>query len=369
MTGMRRTGRTWTTWAAALVVALLAVACTAGRPQPQGQGQGQAPQSPYAGRKLVIASWGGAYQEAQRKAHFERFAKKYGVEIVEASPTDYGKIKAMVESGNVEWDVVDVDLDAVPRLAAQGLLEPLDWSKMKKEDFIPGTVFDHGVGNIFFSEVIACHTRTYPPDKCPKTWAEFWDVQKFPGKRSLERWPVSVLEAALLADGVPPDQLYPLDVERAFRSLDRIKPYVTVWWETGSQAAQVLTDGEVDIGTAWSGRVYDAMVKQGAPVYFHFNQALLRGDAWVILKGTKNYDLAMEFIAFASTPEQQAELTKYIPYGPTNRKAFDYIDKSVWQYLPTSPENLAKQVVVDVNWWVKNFDQVNERFQAWLLQK
>lgn len=320
-----------------------------------------------AAKQLVITSWGGAYQEAQRKAHFEPFAKQFGVKIIEASPTDYGKLKAMVVSGNVEWDVVDTDLDYVIRGGKEALLERLDYAKMgpKREDFLPGTQFDHGTGNIFYSTIMAWNTKKIPPGTKPTGWKDFWDVKKFPGPRALWKYPLATLEAALIADGVAVNKIYPLDVDRAFRSLDRIKPHVTVWWETGAKPAQLVTDGEVVMTSAWNGRIQTVM-KQGAPVDFTWNGGALAGDAWVIPKGTKNKELAMEFIAWAQSPKQQAELTKYIEYGPTHNGAFKFIDPKV--DLPTTLANRAVQVFVDVNWWVENFDKVNERFLAWAIK-
>lgn len=316
---------------------------------------------------LVVTSWGGAYQDGQRKAHFEGFTKATGIKIVEASPTDYGKLKAMVMSQNVEWDVVDVDLDFVIRAGRQGLLEKLDYAKMGLDtrDFLPGTVHDHGIGNMFYSTILAWNTKKITAGTAPTGWKDFWDVKKFPGPRSLYKSPLGTLEAALLADGVPIDKLYPLDVDRAFRSLDRIKPYVTVWWDTGAKAAQLVTDGEVVMTSSWNGRIQE-VIRQGAPVGFTWNGGALGGDAWVIPKGAKNRDLAMKFIAFAQTAKQQAELTKYYPVGPTNTKAFAFVDPKV--DLPTTPKNRSVQLIVDVTWWVDNFDKVNERFTAWLLK-
>ena len=318
-----------------------------------------------AQKPLVVTSWGGAYQEAQRKAHLDAFTKATGIKIVEASPTDYGKLEAMIKSGNVEWDAVDVDLDYVIRAGKKGLLEKLDYAKLglKKEDFLPGTQFDYGTGNIFYSTIMAWNAKKIPPGLTPTGWADFWDVKKFQGPRALWKYPLATLEAALIADGAPIDKLYPLDVDRAFRSLDKIKPHVTVWWETGAKPAQLLTDGEVVMASAWNGRIQTVM-KQGVPVAFTWNGGALAGDAWAIPKGVKNLEAALKFIAFTQSAKQQAELTKYIEYGPTHKGAFQFIDPKA--DLPTTPSNRVVQVIVDVNWWVENFDKVNERFLAWV---
>ncbi|GAX88981.1 ABC transporter substrate-binding protein [Effusibacillus lacus] len=318
---------------------------------------------------LNIMDWGGANTEAHKKGIYEKFEKEFGVKINLVTPTDYGKLKAMVQSGNVDIDVADVDSDFVIRGANEGLLEKLDYDIIKhKNDVMPEFVHDYGIGAELFSTVIAYNTNSFPTGKHPKTWTEFWDVQKFPGKRSLWKYPTGLLEAALLADGVEPNKLYPLDVDRAFKSLDKIKKDVSVWWTAGAQPPQLLANGEVSLAMAWSGRI-SAAQSQGAPEAVEFNQGLLMGDSWVVPKGTKHKELAMKFINFAVAPENQAAYANYIDYSPVNKKALDLLSKDRIAKIGQSPENAKNQVVVNLEWWVKNFDQVNERFEKWLLNK
>jgi putative spermidine/putrescine transport system substrate-binding protein len=319
-------------------------------------------------RELVIVSYGGAYQEAQRKAFFEPFAKKFNVRIREESWSgDMGKLKAMVESGNVTWDVVDVEAYMVLRGTAQNLFEKLDYSKIPKDELLSAAVREYGVANCFWSTTLAYNTNGFPTGKQPVGWAEFWDVQRFPGPRSLRKDPVANLEFALLAAGVPKDKLYPLDVDKAFQSLDKIKPHIKVWWEAGEQPAQLLASGEVVLASAWHGRVYNA-AKAGKPEAFEWEDGAISSDWWVIPRGAKNKDLAEEFIAYASSAAPQAEYPKYIPYGVVNKKAIDLIAPDILKDLPTLPTNLAKQFILDNEWWDKNQAAVIERWNKWLLQ-
>ena len=201
-------------------------------------------------KQLVVCSWGGAYQEAQRKTMFQPFEKETGIKIVEASPTDYGKLKAMVQSGNVEWDLVDVgDLNVIAGMK-DNLLEPLDYQTIDTKGVFPQVVHKYGIGTIYYSTVLAYSTKKYAKGDHPKTWAQFWDAKAFPGPRTMRDNPADNLEFALLADDVPIDKIYPLDVERAFKSMDRIKKDVNVWWTTGAQPAQLLSDGEVELATS-----------------------------------------------------------------------------------------------------------------------
>ncbi len=318
-------------------------------------------------RQLVVCSWGGAYQEAQRKAMFQPFEKETGIKITEASPTDYGKLKAMVQSGNVEWDLVDVgDLNVIAG-AKDNLLEPLDYQLIDTREVFPQVVHKYGIGTIYYSTILAYSTKKYPGGDHPKTWAEFWDVKRFPGPRSMRNNPLDNLEFALLADGVSLDKVYPLDVERAFRSMDRIKKHVNVWWTTGAQPAQLLADGEVELATSWSGRII-AIQRQGARAAIEWNQGKLQWDSWVIPRGTRNKDGAMKFIAWATQPKPQAAIANEIPYGPVNRKAFDFINPQAAKEMPTAPENAKRQLMVDTVWWGEHRNALVERWNAWLLK-
>ncbi|MGE0802038.1 MAG: ABC transporter substrate-binding protein [Lautropia sp.] len=316
---------------------------------------------------IVVTSWGGAYQEALRKALFEPFTKATGIKVIEQSPTNYAKFKAMVESGNVEWDVVDVEGDFVLRGVRDNLLEKIDYSQLgvTKDDFLPGTAHDYGVPLIVFSQVMAYDTRKIPAGKGPTSWAEFWDVKKFPGNRSLKKTPVYTLEAALLADGVPADKLYPLDIDRAFRSLDRIKPYVTAWWEAGAKPVQMLIDGEATLVFQGNAR-FQSIKKQGGPIDLVWAQGLQTYENWVIPRGSKRKEAALKFIAFASTAQAQADITKYYDYGPTRKESFKLLDPNA--EIVTAPALQRQQILINHQYWFENFDRVNERFNQWLLR-
>jgi putative spermidine/putrescine transport system substrate-binding protein len=175
------------------------------------------------------------------------------------------------------------------------------------------------------------------------------------------------LEIALLADGVAPDALYPLDVERAFRALDRVKPSITVWWEAGEQPAQLLASNEVSMASIWNGRAYNA-ARAGKPVRFTWNGGLLSSDWWIVPRGSKQKALAEEFIRFASTAKAQAAFAQQIPYGPINPDAFALLPDAVKADLPTAPDNFNKQEVLRRDWWNANEAALTTRFNEWLLK-
>jgi len=226
------------------------------------------------------------------------------------------------------------------------------------------------VGDIYFSSVLGYNTQSFPTGKQPRSWAEFWDLKKFAGSRMLADLASGNidLEFALLADGVAKDKLYPLDIERGFKSLDRVRPAIRKFWDTGALSAQMLADKEVVLGSIWNGRL-QAVADKGAPLAIEWNEASLQSQYWGVLKGAKNTESAQRFIDFACQPELQANLARLIPYGPTNRQAFKSIPADVAARLPSSPEHKAKAFLQNGKWWADNRAKVSERWSQWLLQK
>ncbi len=322
--------------------------------------------------EIVVCSWGGSYQDSQREAFFKPFEQETGIKVVDTSQPDVAKLKAMVDSGKVEWDVVTTGLTTVYELQAQGeYIQPLDYNQVdpKLLKGVHASQKDkYGLGTIYYSMNISFRTDAYPRGKHPQSMPEFWDVKKFPGGRSLSKVGglFMTLEHALLADGVPPDKIYPIDMERAFRSLDRIKPQVVKWWSPGALPIQMLTDKEVNLAIAYSGRI-QKIREEGVPVDLEWNHGTVSSDFWIIPKGTKNFEGAMKFVAYCMRPERQAHLTKLIHYGPTNQDAFQFIAPERAALLPSAPQNMEKMVRADILWWVKHRAAVVKKFDAWIL--
>jgi putative spermidine/putrescine transport system substrate-binding protein len=327
------------------------------------------PAAPTAPAELVVCSWGGSFQDAQRKAFFKPFQDAKGVHVKEASyDGDYGKLLSMVRSGQVLWDVVDVDTAAVLRGQREGILEPLTGLSLASEINARGKR-SHAIATDFFTTVLSYSTQRFPVgNPQPASWKDFWDVKKFPGPRSLRRSPRGTLEFALLADGVSADKLYPLDVDRAFRSLDRIKGSVVLWWTSGHQPVQALASGDVVMAAAFNGRLGVAILQENAPLDLAWEGGALEVEWWVIPKHAPHIADARRFIEFASRPEAQAALVREIPYGPIDRRALAGLDPRLVHLLPTAPDNESKQFVIDSDWWAANEQAVTERFNAWLVK-
>ena len=334
--------------------------------------------SAQAAQSLTVVSWGGAYTNSQVQAYHKPFSKQTGIQI---SSEDYNgglaQIRVQAESGNVKWDLVDLELSDAVRGCDDGLLQKIDLSILPPapdgtpadEDFIPGTLTDCAVGEIVWSTVVA-FDKTKFEAKRPWTIKDFFNVGDFPGKRGLRKSPRVNLEWALMADGVPNDQVYEVlatseGVERAFAMLDRIKPHV-IWWETGAQPPQLLADGEVAMTSAYNGRLYNAIFKEKKPFVIIWDGQVWDIDLWGIVKGTPNLAAALEFVTFATDTTRLADQAKYISYGPVRRSSMDRVNKKMKPHLPTSPDNFANSLQNDYQWWADNQQEMDERFTAWL---
>jgi putative spermidine/putrescine transport system substrate-binding protein len=317
--------------------------------------------------QLIVADPGGPYGPAFRKAFYDPFEQATGVKVTNVAhdSTPVAQVKAMVEAGSNLWDVVDLSPFQTSLLGRLGnYLEPVGLTKADAPGMLPAGMTPISAGIDVFATVIAYSTDALP-NGGPQNWADFWNVDKFPGRRSLRRNP-QVLEAALMADGVALDKLYPLDVERGFRSLDRIKPHIAVWWSNGAQSTQLLESGEVDMIWIWNGRA-QAAIDGGAPAKIVWNQGLYELDVWAIPKGCQRLALAQRFIRFASDAARQAVVSENLAYGPANLDAFNTIPLQRARNLPTYQPNLAQMRPMDDEWWAANYAALTDRFNAWVI--
>ena len=313
---------------------------------------------------VTVASWGGAYQAAQSAALFVPGAKKMGITVIEETFGGMTDVRLKVKAGAVEWDLVVSGATGSARAGAEGILVPIDYSIVDVSTFYPGMYTDYCVGSDVYSLVAAWNTETFG-ENGPQTWADFWDVEKFPGTRALRNKFSGNVEAALMADGVPRDQVYKVlstdaGLERAINKIRELKPHIGVWWKSGAQHAQLMKDGEVDMTSGWNGR-FDVAKKDGAKVSYTFEDGLLDFDCFAIPKGAPNEALAMKFLAMISTAEMQANLPTYITYGPANKAAYGLgkIDDALARSLPSHPDNAAKQLATSeesLNWY-QNYDK------------
>jgi putative spermidine/putrescine transport system substrate-binding protein len=331
-------------------------------------GSSMAQETPPKPDTLVVNSSGGAVNKALRKAYFDVFEERHGIRIIDTSPADTSRLRAMVESGNVQWDVTEVPGQDGLLAVKYGLLEPLDHSLIDLSDF-PKHVQDSEFlfPRSIYSTVLAYRTDVHADRDHPKGWAEFWDVETFPGRRSLRNHPIDNLEFALLADGVAPEDLYPLDVDRAFAKLDEIKPHIAVWWTSGAQPAQLLVDGEVDLATGWNGRFYDIQ-KQDAPVAIEWTGGAMKESHFGVPKGAAHPYWSQVFLATMAEPELQAVYANELAYPGLNLRSIEFVDPEVAPHLVTHPDHLDKQFLISLQWWTDNGPDMQERWNRWMLE-
>ncbi|MFC3126597.1 ABC transporter substrate-binding protein [Pseudoroseomonas globiformis] len=322
------------------------------------------------GRDLTVVSWGGAYQDAQRDIFFRPFQQDTKARLLEETwDGGVGVLRAKIQSGANNWDVVQVESEELLIGCEEGLFEKMDWSALGGQDrFIPEAVHECGVGNILYSFILAYDRNRIAEG--PKNWADMFDTAKFPGKRGFRRGPKTTLEIALLADGVQASEVYKLlgtsaGVDRAFRKLDSIKSDI-VWWERGSQPAQLLASGELALTVGYNGRITAANQGDNRNFGIAWANNLFTLDSWVVMKGSPNKEKGLQFINFVTQPARQAELPSRIPYGPTAKGAQDRLPQAVLANLPTAPANAEGALQISDQFWLDNLDRLNQRFNTWV---
>lgn len=334
-----------------------------------------------AEKVLVVQVGGGVWGDATMQAYVTPFEKETGIKVVPVRDwLSLAKLKLMVENRKVELDVGNMPWSNYLAAVKVGYLEKIDYGIFNKTELAQMDEYckqPYGVGNVYYSWVMAYDAEKFPPGKPrPTTWAEFWDVKRFPGTRTLRAGNAGTgpYEEALLADGVPMDKLYPLDIERAFRSLAKIRPHITTWWKEGAEVQQLFADRVVTVGQTFHGRILD-LQRKGMPLALEWNQGKLSLDHWVIPKGAPNAENAQKFIAFATRGRQQAIFNELFPNGPTNQGAFEYIKPETARLLPTHPENRKKQFLRNDAWYAEigpssksNLEALIERWNKWVVE-
>ncbi|MCY4591193.1 MAG: ABC transporter substrate-binding protein [Alphaproteobacteria bacterium] len=340
---------------------------------------------------LTVVSWGGAYTASQQKAYHDPYmAENPDVKIIndDSAAEGLAKLRAQVESGNVTWDLVDMVASDAITACDEGLIEEIDPDAMlaaapdgtpASKDFFAGTLTPGGT-NCFVPQIVYSTTFGYRTDafegEQPSTIADVFDLEKFPGRRALEKKPIGNLEWALIADGVSGDQVYevlgtPEGVDRAFAKLDTIKDSV-VWWTKGAQPPQLLADGEVAIASAYNGRLFSAIAEKNQPIAMLWDWQVFDLDGWVIPKGTPNKDAVLKYLMFATDTQRLADQAKFISYGPARYSSGPLVGKhadlgiDMKPHMPTNEANAKTILNFDYVWWADHRAELDERFNAWL---
>jgi putative spermidine/putrescine transport system substrate-binding protein len=317
--------------------------------------------------KVYVRQSGGEYQDANTKAIFQPFSKETGIEVVTVQ-VDSAPMLAQIQQGKPQFDLIDNSEADQLVFNRKGALQEIQYDRLKnfkRDDFPERLAQPWMLGKIYWASAMAYRTDAFKTGG-PQSWADFWDTGAFPGKRALQDNTADVpeLEFALLADGVPVDQLYPLDVDRAFRVMDRIKSSVVKFWDAGALPGALLARKEVVASSIWNGRAA-ALIDKRAPITLEWAGARRQANAWTIPKGAKNVENAHKLIDFALRPDVQAHVATLIPYGPVAKSAQSRVPADVQKVLPTAPGVLEKGFDLDVEWWLDNQDAVLKRWKGW----
>lgn len=321
-----------------------------------------------AQEKVVFAGWGGSIQAAQRKILFNAFEKETGIKVIDVPDVSLAKIKTMVESGDVQWDVTQVLGMWVPLGEPDRLWEKIDYSIVKADTVPEALRSDFGIGNSAYGQVLAYNSEATGDAKAPTSWRDYWDIAGKPGPRALQDGPRYTLEFALMADGVAPKDLYPLDVDRAFASLDKIKKNVAVWWKQAPQVPVLLASSEVTMANTTHPRILGLVKEEKVPLKMVWNQALMSVDWLSVPRGAKNSKNAMKLINFMTRADTQAALAKETWIGPVNSDSLKLMTSEEQESLPTYHYQKGEAVLFDNAWWAANNDKMIERWNSWKLK-
>lgn len=321
------------------------------------------------GNQLTVAASGGSFQDALTRHFYQRFEKQTGTKIVHVpveGQDQFNRARAMARAERIEWDLMSPEPQSFYR--DQDLFERLDCSRIPNAQKlgVPGTCGEYGIFRAIGGGVLSYNTKSFPKDP-PQSWADFWNVQKFPGPRCLPGiLPHYVVATALLADGVPGDKLFPLDIPRAMKKLQEIKPHVVVWWASGNQSMDTLRKGECVMSWMWSGRILQLMA-EGQPLNITWNQSQPVSAYWSIVKGSPNTDLAYKFLDFWMTePAAHVAFSKEIFYDTANTEALKNLTPAEIPLRAISEPNLKAQVPFDWKWVAENGDAMRAAFQEML---
>ena len=306
--------------------------------------------------QLVFVNWGGDAGTAYDKAYGAPFEALNGVVVKQdgSGPTE-GAIAAQHESGKPSWDIVDVDPFSAETLGKKGMLEPIDYDVVDKGKMREGFGWEYSASSYFFSYIIAYDAKKYG-DNAPTGMADFFDTEKFPGKRAMYKWGVGMWEALLLADGVAKEDLYPLDIERAHKKLSDFKENVVAFWGGGSESQSLLLNGDASMALIWSTRARLIEEDTGGDVKFIWDEGLISPGAMAVLKGNPGgKENAMKFIAAAQDPEKQVVMFEMLGQGPANPAADKLIPEDEARFNAVDAANFAVQLPLDMAWYEEHY--------------
>lgn len=314
-------------------------------------------------KQLIAATWGGATSDAIQAAMGDAFLAQTGITVKQdGSGPSEGAVLAQIESGKIAWDVMQLEFNSSITLGKQGKLGAIDYNVVSKDRVVGNQQHEWAVASFFNTYVLVYDKATYG-DNPPRTWADFFDTEKFPGTRTIPKWLTGMPEAALVADGVAPDQLYPLDLDRAFAKIETLMPHVSAVWSSGSESQQLMLAGDATMGMLWGARASLVHRETDGAVTFAYDNGFLFADAWSYPVGNPaGAEAANQFIALAQDPQLQLEVLRLVGLGPANPETAALVPEELQQFNPTQPEHVAVMHNIDMEWYADNYAAALDRY-------
>jgi putative spermidine/putrescine transport system substrate-binding protein len=337
---------------------------------------------------VTLVSWGGGYSASQQKAYIDTYSSG-NVNMISYNG-GLGEVRAQVESGNVQWDIVDVLPSQARTGCDEGLFEELDRSLFlpspdgvaMDDDLLVDVPNDCVVPHIWWSYV-PFHLGSAFEGEQPSTINDFFDLEKFPGKRGVHTWGNGIVEMALYASGVAIEDIYDvLDTQEGqdmvFAKLDTIKDSV-VFWSAGAKPLDLVNSGEVSMSIAYNGRIGGAVLADGADYVTVWDGQVLEEEWLVLMNGAPNRAQAIHFLIHASSTQAQADQAHWINYAPMRPSALPIMaanepwfnpglatEANIMEHMPTTDEHMKGGILANPDWWADNGQAVNDRYAAWM---
>lgn len=317
---------------------------------------------------IVVCTWGGGYSDTMQQIWFDPFAAETGIDVSTTSIPDMSKLEVMEKVGNVEWDLVDTEGVQMALAIKKGLLQPIDYdlifSIVPKDQIDPKVITPYGLGSVSFSTVIAWNSDLFGAEG-PQSWQEWFDTDRFKGRRALYAQPRPSFEIALMAAGVPKDKIYPISIDEAFEALDAVRGKIDLWVEKTSQWAVLMQNNEVDLMGSSLARTLEEKKRSGR-IDFTFNESIVEQSYWTIPKSAPGAEQAQKLIAWMMQPKGMLEYASALPFGVANTSIYGDVPADMTSQLPGFPENSARNMHIDESWWAENAEAVQLRWLDWM---
>jgi putative spermidine/putrescine transport system substrate-binding protein len=318
-----------------------------------------------ASGELVFVNWGGDAITAYDTAYGVPFQAATGIKVnQDGSGPSEGAIQAQFESGKPTWDIVDADPFSAQTLGKKGMMEPIDYTVVDKTKTREGFGWEYAASSYFYSYIIAYDAKKFG-DNPPKGIADFFDTEKFPGKRAMYKWGVGMWEALLVGDGVAPADLYPLDIDRAHKKLTAFKDNVVGYWGGGAESQTLLMNGDASMALIWSTRAKILETDSNGDIKFIWDQGLIAPGSMAVIKGNPGgAEAAMKFIASAQDPAGQVVMFNLLGQGPANPATDAMLPAEDARFNPVDPANYALQIPLNMDWYETNYGAALDAYLA-----